>query len=369
MSAGRLIAILSAALFVFSGSRGQEVVRCPNHEGALSQRWLWAVGEGKRAAEAEEFWVGYCTRRLMNENSYIVSGSTHARQSEDLPSLGEIVKGTKSPQAKQRNRWDGSSKSSVVKVTKEIAILFRVKGDLSSPLSIQRIELSDLDLSCDMRSKPLVWLGNSDDDQSVRLLSGLFEQLSSSERKREVLTAIGLHQNSTLVFPFLTKILRGEEPDDVRSQAAFWIGQQEIPDVLSELINAARNDRSAEVRDRAVFAISQIPSDESTVALIDLARNGPDTKTRGKAMFWLGQKASEKAVPTLGKIIAGEDESEVQRQALFALAQIHTSDGVDRLIKIAETHPNPRIRKQAVQLLGQSEDPKALDALIKIVQK
>lgn len=369
MSIRSRVAIFSATLLLLSFCRGQEVVRCPNQQAPLSERWSWATRDGRQAARGEEFWVGYSIKRLMNDDSYISSGSSHARWSENLPTLRDIITGTRSPRPKPNERWETAARPNVIKVLKDIAILLRLRGDGASPGSIQKVELSDLDLNYDARGIPLIWLGASDEDQSVRLLSGQFDRLSSTQAKKQSVTAVGLHQNSSLVYPFLSKILKSQESDDVRSQSAFWIGQQEVPQALGLLVDVARTDGSAKVREQAVFAVSQLRSDETTDALIELARKGPDSKTRGKAAFWLGQKASQKAVTTLEDIVADDNESDVQRQALFALSQTHTSDVVDRLIRIAETHPNPRIRRQAVQLLGQSDDPKALDALIKIVRK
>lgn len=351
------------------GLRAQAVVRCPDQSLPLGERWKWAGRDGARQTGGKEYWVGYCIERLMNEDSYMNSGNFWSGRMESRRSIYDLLSGDSARHAEGRRMWGGMRRNNIVKVMKEVAILFRISGSPSDNGSVRKLDVSNMELSVDLRNKPLVWLGRAEDGQSVGLLKDLFVRQSSDVLKKDLLMAIGIHQNSGEVFPFLVGVLKGEEADDIRSQAAFWLGQQNQSEGLPLLIVAAQDDRSAGVKEQAVFGISQLSSEESTEALIGLARKAIDTRVRAKAAFWLSQKASEKVVATLESIIADDEATDVQRQALYALAQIHTTEGVDRLIKIATTHQNPRIRKQAIQCLGQSDDSKALDALIAIVRK
>lgn len=357
-------------LFVLACESGaQGIIQCPDQNLPLGERWKWATREGARQAGGKELWVGYCIERLMNEDSFMNSGNFWSGRMESRRSIYDLLSGDSARHAEGRRMWGGMRRNNIVKVMKEVAILFRISGSPSDNGSVRKLDVSNMELSVDLRNKPLVWLGRAEDDQSVGLLKDLFVRQSTDVLKKDLLTAIGIHQNSGEVFPFLAGVLKGEEADDIRSQAAFWLGQQNHSEGLALLIVAAQDDRSAKVKDQAIFGISQLSSDESTEALISLARKAKDAKVREKAAFWLGQKASAKAVATLESIIADDEVTDVQRQALYALAQIHTPEGVDRLIKIATTHQNPRIRKQAIQCLGQSDDSRALDALIAIVRK
>jgi hypothetical protein len=365
MRARPTLSLLSALLIIACGLNAQDVVRCPDQNLPLVERWRWASRDGARLVGGKEFWIGYCIKRLMNENSYLNSGDLYSGSVDARRSIYDIISGDTTRHTAENGTW---GRGSIVKVLKEVAILFRISGSLGDDGSLKKLNVSNMELHVDLRSKPLLWLGRADDDESVGLLKDLFDRQSSTELKKDLLTAVGIHQSSKEAFPFLVSVLKSEQADNIRSQAAFWLGQQNRSESLQVLMVVAQDDRSSKVKEQAVFAISQLSSDESTEALISLARNAKDTKVRAKAVFWLGQKASLKAVATLESIIADDEQTDVQRQALYALAQIHTSDGVDRLIKIARTHPNPRIRKQAIQCLGQSEDPRALDALIAIVR-
>ncbi|HCA80313.1 MAG TPA: hypothetical protein DEP53_11340 [Bacteroidetes bacterium] len=369
MRARVILSILPALIVLAFGLSAQDIVRCPDQNLSLGERWKWAARTGAREAGGKEYWIGYCIERLMNEDSYMNSGNFWSGSMESRRSIYDLISGDSTRHAEGRRSWGGMKRNNIVKVLKEVAILFRVSGSLSDEGSIKKLDVSNMELSVELRNKPLVWLGRADDDQSVGLLKDLFVRQSSDVVKKDLMTAIGIHQNSREAFPFLAGVLKGDQADEIRSQAAFWLGQQNRSEGLAVLIAAARDDRSAKVKEQAVFGISQLSSEESTEALITLARKARDTKVRAKAAFWLGQKASEKAVAALESIIADDEVTDVQRQALYALAQIHTAEGVDRLIKIATTHPNPRIRKQAIQCLGQSDDSRALDALIAIVRK
>ena len=361
--------ILLAFVFLACGLKAQEVVRCPRQDLALSERWKWASREIAPLLKGKEFWVGYSVKRLMNQDSYVSSGSISSGNGERRRNLYQVISGDTSERGDDSRSWAGAEQNRIFKVLKDVAILFRFSGDLDAEESMRKLELSNMELHVDLKNKALLWLGEADDDQSVGLLKELFDRQSAIQVKKDLVTAIGIHQNSTRGFPFLVTVLKNEQDDNLRSQGAFWLGEQNRAESLPTLMEAAQDDRSAKVKEQSVLAISRLSSDESTDALISLARKAKDTKVRAKAAFWLGQKASQKAVATLESIIADDDETDVQRQALFALAQIHTPEGVERLIQIAKTHPHPRIRKQAIQCLGQSDDPRALEALIAIVRK
>jgi hypothetical protein len=366
MRARLTLSLLLTLIVVTCGLNAQEVVKCPDQNLPLVERWKWASRDGAHKVGAKEFWVGYCIKRLMSENSYLNSGNLYSGSMDARRTIYDIISGDTTRHTAENKSW---GRGSIVKVLKEVGILFHVSGSISDDGSLRKINVSNMELYVDLRNKPLLWLGGADDDQSVVLLKELFDREPSTDLKKDLLTAVGIHQNAKGAFPFLMGVLKSEQADNVRAQAAFWLGEQNRPESLTTLMEFAQEDRSIKVKEQAVFAISQLSSDESVEALIALARKARDTKVRAKAAFWLGQRASQKAVSTLESIIADDEETDVQRQALYALAQIRTTEGVDRLIKIARTHKNPRIRKQAIQCLGQSEDPRALDALIAIVRK
>jgi hypothetical protein len=288
---------------------------------------------------------------------------------ESRGSLYALVGGQQSgPALESKNVWSGREPR-IFKRMKDVALLFLVSRSSSGDLIVQDVELCTMDLTVNLKNKPLLWLGASGDVESMQRLKDMFARATSVKVKKDLVEAIGLHQRNSDTYSLLSDILIGRESDEVRAKAAQWMGELGNPAGLKTLEKTAEKDRSVKVREEAVFAISRIDNDESTDVLITLARTADNSKVRGKSAFWLGQKASRKAVATLESIVADDEESDVQRQALYALAQVRDSATVDWLTTIARNHANPRIRKQAIQLLSQSDDPKALETLIEIVRK
>ncbi len=365
----RSILLSIIIIAAFGGLAAQDVHQYPGGEASLGSRWKWALDEVSHSGNRKDFWIGYSIKRLMDEDSYILSGSVFSGSVSSRISLYDELQMTK-PEGVSKNPGSRSNADrSIFKRMKDVAILFLCSTTPSGESSIQKVEICNMELSIDLKKNPVFWIGWTDDEQSVQRLAELYKTVSLPAAKKRFVEAIGIHQQSKKVYPFLSDLLKSSDPDEVRANAAFWLSEQHNPDALSLLMNVAQTDRSTKVREQAVFPISQIDDEASTDALITLVRKADDSKVRAKAAFWLGQKASQKALATLDDIIASDDETDVQRQALYALSQEKNKEGTDRLIRIAKTHPNPRIRKQAIQILGQSDDSRALEALIEIVRK
>jgi hypothetical protein len=257
-------------------------------------------------------------------------------------------------------------KKEEIKVQKDVAIFLNY--ETGRPASLKHVDLSNLDLSFDFRGRPLYWLGEAGQEESFDLVKDLFGQATAGRAKKGLVVAAGLHGNPKLGIPFLAKVLAGGEADDLRKDAAFWIGQQHDAEGLRILVRAAESDRSREVREGAVFAVSQVDLPEAVDELIALARNAKPVDTRKQAVFWLSQIASKKAGPALEDFARNDGDFRVQEQAVFALSELPDNQGVEPLIKLAKTHPDPRVRKKAIFWLSECHDPRALEALIAIVK-
>ena len=375
-------ACLATSLLIISASAllahrfPKEVIHHPQPNEGLSQRFEWALKEAEKRAYKGSFWVGYSIRRLMGENSYIGSFDC-LRKAEDI-SLQDIISGRKAaspdiPDYEKMRRAIQEALEQVDKpskpekmVWKEVAILFNYGK--SKPGVLEKVEMSNLSLSFDSDGLPLIWLGGAEDAQSIDLLRNLYGEMTSSKTKEGIIAAAGIHGNPNIVIPFLEKVLKSNDDDSLRQNAAFWLGQQNDEAALKILVQTAKIDHSLSVRKESVFALSQIELEEAVDALIDLARSAEDTKVRREAIFWLGQEASIKAEAALENFAYKESDSEIQEQAVFALSELPNEEGLDSLIKIAKTHPNIHVRKKAVFWLGESKNPKALNALIEIIK-
>jgi HEAT repeat protein len=352
----------------------QPVIVHPNVTAPLDQRWSWALSQ--RPSQKEEYWVGYSIRRLMGEHTTIGTYNTdwagraslkamiegRAEALEDGPSDDERVRrAAKKALEDMEDQEEGYIEP---KVWKDVALLFRFTAGLSVPDKSVVVTMSN---PFDPKGRPLFWLEGAENRPSLDLLARLYEAVSVEARK-SVLGAIGVHQEPAYVVPYLQRALTGGEGVDIRQQAAFWLGQQDVPEALRILERAAAGDRSVEVRRQAVFGISQLDLKEATEALIDLARGADEREVRKQAIFWLAQRASRNVAETLRGFVDNDPDTEVKKQAVFALTQLRHNQGVPILIDIARKHANREVRKQAIFWLGQSDDPRALDTLVDIAR-
>lgn len=372
-----LFFLLLLTLF-FTISAADSVIRHPNPGELLNERWQWALRE---AASQGDVWIGYSIRRMMYKDSHI--GSFHHPPREDDISLQELLYGAETQPDQSRLTEEEQLKEAAEKalaeihnqdyprekISKEVAILFRLNPASDSGSPIQDIKISNLNLAVNLKFLPLYWLGEAENAQSLALLQEIFEKENDEEIKEDIITAISIHDSPAEVFSFLKSVVNGDEEESIRESAVFWMGQQDSKEALEFLIHTAENDRSGNIREEAVFAISQIEIPAATDALVNLARSSRDHEIQKEAVFWLGQKASKQAESALTDFAYSHDDVEIQKSAVFALSQLSDNSGVPKLIEIAKRHPHPKIRKEAIFWLSQSDDPRAVDTLVDILQQ
>ncbi len=352
----------------------REVIRHANPAEALTARVEWAQREARSRGYKTGFWAAYSIERMTGTDSHIGSFDFGSK-SFDL-TLGEIVAGKRlegplsapSVQTTAREVLEEMERTHKPekKVRKDVALLFRF-GDAGGAKP-EQVDLSDMDLAFDLKGRPLIWLGGASDEESLTFVRKLFGAASDEEIRKDLVVAAGIHDVPALVIPFLETVLKSRESDEVRKDAAFWIGQQGGPSALRILGGTARTDPSIEVRKGAVFGLSQVELEAAVDSLIELARTAGHADVRHEAVFWLGQRASKKAAEALTGFVDNDPDPKVREQAVFALSQLPDDQGVEPLIRIARTHPNPHVRKKAIFWLGECDDPRALEVLIAIAK-
>lgn len=380
LAAAGLIAVAAAKPAPDRQRRPQRVFDRSAETGALAGRIDRALAEAATTSAGKSFWIGYAVDRLTGERSHVGTFSDGpwsrgratiadilAGKAADPagPAGGDAVRAAASDALDKIDR-QGRPEQPDKKVVKPLGIFFRYGASRAAAPAAAR--MSDLDLAMDFEGLPLYWLGRAQAGESVALLEGLYGRNRDPELREDLLAAAGCHNAPALVLPFLEKVLTGADADELRKNAAFWIGQQNDASGLALLSKAARTDRSGEVREGAVFAISELDLPEAVEEIIALARGAEKRDVRKQAVFWLSQMAAKKAGGVLEEIAAGDADLEIQEQAIFALAELPDGQGVEALIRLAKTHRDARIRKKAVFWLGETDDPRALEALIAIVK-
>jgi HEAT repeat protein len=122
-----------------------------------------------------------------------------------------------------------------------------------------------------------------------------------------------------------------------------------LKDVLKQ-----RDACRTELRKRAVWLISQKRGSDIVSTLLDVARNDPSTDVRGDAIFWLSQAKGEQAIPALDSVLFSSGDLELRKKALFSLSQQRDERARQALKRAAEDEKMPEdLRGDAIFWLGQ----------------
>lgn len=124
---------------------------------------------------------------------------------------------------------------------------------------------------------------------------------------------------------------------------------------ILESVLKQRDPCKIELRKRAVFTLAQKRGPNVVSTLLDVAKNDPSTDVRGDAIFWLGSSRAEQAVPALDSIIFQSKDDEVRKKAIFALSQQRRDLAKQTLQRVAQDEKIPEdIRGDAIFWLGQN---------------
>ena len=362
--------LLAVALMPAVGY-GQQVMRHPQPEDALSQKWQWAEEQARQDAAARRgYWVGYSIERLMEEEALLMVSEdftlwNYGSVDRDGRSLYEHITGAKPPveqlsedEAVRREaeralaRFDGKRRPGK-KVWKEIAVLFQYTARAKGPADIASIWLGNVEFAVDLEGRPLLWLGAAEDAESIALLQQYYAQAQTVALQEPLVEAIGAHSRPDLVVPFLQEVLASRVDDEVREEAASWLAYQDDERVVDILVGAARTDRSVEVREEAVEAIACHETEAATDALIDLARTVEVAAVREEAVESLGALTSPRVVEALEALAFDDPKRTIQEEAVEALAEFPSATATPVLTRIVKTHDDPQIREEAIELLGE----------------
>jgi len=261
----------------------------------------------------------------------------------------------------------GAEKSTVhLEGSQRLAVLIRAENGKA-----RKIRVFSADCAADGGGKKVQWLEGVKDRESVELLSGYVRAERANGENDEslgrgALTAIALDGDASAE-KALESFVEPGQPEWLRRETAFWLGEARGAEGFRVLQKMARNDPSASVREQLTFALSVSKEADAVNEMIRMAHDDASAQVRGQALFWLAQKAGNKAVGAIDGAIQNDPDTEVKKKAVFALSQLPRDEGVPKLIQVAQTNRNPEVRKQAMFWLGQSEDPRALEFFEKVL--
>lgn len=373
---------LAAALAVAAPA---QVIHSFDTAASLESRWERARESAARGGGAGGYWIGYRLPKLMDAGLWIGSTGSYVfttgrgslRYMSKSP-LGELILGDEfssqmkpggedllrsrpsSPVGSESGDYPGA------RVIRDLAFLFFFPGpEAGNP---DRVRFSNLELPFDLEGRPLFWLDRVSVTESFELISGMYETISGLKERKRLLLAVSLHDESERVIPFLEKVLKSRDPEDLREAAVTGLGEHASDRSLALIEECAWRDSSLGVRRHAVSALEDIRQTRAVDILIDLARRVESREIRKRAVSALADVASRKAETALEGLAFAAEDTEIQKRAVYALEDLPDGRGIPCLIRIARTHSNLTIRKAAINALGDSGTDEAREALIEIIR-
>ena len=235
---------------------------------------------------------------------------------------------------------------------RELVVLFRVESHQTG-----KIRTFTPECNLDAGGLPFIWLTGVTPPESIRLLLTMVKELHKGDAAT---AAIAMHADAS-ADAALEELAAQSQPEQVRRQAIFWLGNSRGQRGFEIVSRVVREDPSDKIREHAVFALTQNKDARALEVVASVAHNDKSPHVRGQALFWLAQRAGQKiAESAINDAIANDPETEVKKKAVFALTQIPGGDGVPLLIQVVRNNRNPEVRKQAMFWLGQSKDDRAL---------
>lgn len=263
-----------------------------------------------------------------------------------------------------RNGDETSTRSSnqTVKLEgpRELVVLFRVESHRTG-----KIRTFTPECNLDAGGLPFIWLTGVTAPESIRLLLAMTKDATAGSREEHRMSdgataAIAMHADPA-ADQALEELVAQNQPEQVRRQAIFWLGNARGQRGFEIVSRVVREDPSDKIREHAIFALTQNKDPRSLEVVASVAHNDKSPRVRGQALFWLAQRAGKKiAESAINDAIANDPETEVKKKAVFALTQMPSGEGVPLLIQVVRTNRNPEVRKQAMFWLGQSKDDRAL---------
>jgi hypothetical protein len=325
-----------------------------------AKQGLAAIMRELSGAAAQSAWAGYSVPSIPGEHQMCCFGGGHGVQGSCCGSC----------------RLDGHD-SNVISDSSE-----NCQATLSNSFFVflhldhgrtEEVRMFSPGCTIDAQGATVYWLTDVQRAQSVEYLASLLSSRGEGRRHHDgsdgIIAAIAMHADAAADRMLETWVQTGH-PEEVRSQAAFWIGNTRGNRGLDILLPLIRSDSNDEFLDQAIFAISQSSEkDRAFKELIQLARHDSRTHVREQALFWLAQEAGNKAAGAITDAVENDPETEVKKKAVFALSELPNDEGVPLLIEQARKNPNPVVRKEAVFWLGQSEDQRAVDFIASILER
>jgi len=198
------IAAIIILMAVFSIADTNEIIFQGKESLPLEARWEKALDNSTLLENADYYWIAYSFNRLMNENSSM--GNCHDGNGQTLNFLifKTESKGVKKEGTDLKTYTKGILKqklnsSDVLKVNKEIGVMIGVNSDGK----IIKVNFANMDSSVCVSDKPIIWLGKTSSNESLKLAKNLYKSASKIDTRKKLISLVALHDQKDVIVPFL----------------------------------------------------------------------------------------------------------------------------------------------------------------------
>jgi len=217
----------------------------------------------------------------------------------------------------------------------------------------------------DVRQNAIFWLSQVDSDKAGEFLEQLLIESDDPEIMEKAIFALSQIGDERAMQALKSIALDKSRPDEVRSQAIFWLGQSGGLDDVEFLKDLYGQIDDGELKEAVIFSVSQHSRNGDW--LLDIIHDEKEaSEVRAQALFWAGQ--TDAIDPEgIAKLYRTSEDPELREQAIFALSQRGGKKTIKLLIELARAEKDPEMRRQLVFWIGQSNDPAAEEFLLEII--
>jgi beta-lactamase regulating signal transducer with metallopeptidase domain/HEAT repeat protein len=320
-----------------------------NGDASLERRWEWAQAAA-RQNRFKSFWIGYVVAGNVDRGWIYFDRHSPVRAAGGSTFYGHMrMKGM------EGLMFSGTRLDSVVpaRAPSDMALILGfVMRDGRAVLD--RVHAGNFVFPVSFDRRALIWLGEADDAPSVRLAQDLYASAPTRELQRDIVGIVGVHTDSDVVRPVLTRWLERGEDDAFRSEVVEWLGYHADGRTLGLLARTARNDRSGHVRQEAAETVSEVELPEAFDTLVVLTRTLQDEDARREAVEGLGHRDEARALEALMRIVQADESIDIQREAVETLGELKDERAVKLIEQIAREHRSEDVRREAVETLGEA---------------
>ena len=331
--------------------------------GTIAERWRWA----ERNGGSEPYWIGYLIADDPTSNSRFYTSELPVRLSGNLTLSGSM------------NFGDGDL-SNVIFTGVPLAPLFGAHDPRATAIflrvqngalgrRIEKVHMGTFALPGYFDRRRVIWLDSAADGESIALITSLMESTRDRDVRRNLVSVLGVHSDANAVVPKLIAILQSRDEDDVRREAAEWLGRKGDGRAIGALSRAARTDRAEGVRRESVEAFQHMKTAAATDTLTAFVGSLATEDLRREAIESLGQRNDDRALEYLTRFVRSSEYASLRREAIESLAEMEDGRGMNAVIDVARNDRSAEVRREAVESLAQLEPTsRAFDLLREIVR-